>query len=798
MLEPSPSALASVLRPFATSVFAHVRRLAAERQAGQVPLTQPAKIMDDSLNETLDRIRGDSVDSGWWQGLLDRFGQKYIAPDFLRRPALREWLAEESVAVDLKSIATWRIMATSQDEAATRDRLAQSYSNRTGEALYLAAHPIDVVVAILIGGHLAAIPPDQRAVAGVLQTGFSRIDERFDRLNEALSPFTDPFTRQAHTERAAKELDRIVTFRALDPARSRSDVQKLHDRLASGDLVAADTVVKHRVRYWTARLCASDGETLDVARDLGKRIQDDEPNKDLTIVDALIRETDGDSDGAIQLLRDRDDPDSRTALFGVLARSRDSGTALDAFADRMDAADASFFTPVGWRNWAVCMAEVGSWQEAADRLARIDGTWSEAPVLAFVEGFINSQLLLPDERRSATGDPRLYGGISPNQGERAEVAHARATSCFELAQSGLQDLDDTRFKRFIADWCWWLRLMDPNDENARSACVEIRENLESKAPDVRLVPFASAFGVSFNRESLHRHLFGREKLGGLDDDELRAECLLFLTAMNSGGRGAREFLDYLETRQARLARVMPDSLLKAARVDALVTDNQVEKARALLAETRSGLDEAEVIRLSTMIDAHEGIDVRSELEQAYQKTRDIVDLHNLVEYLKQSNDRGALLPLLEELIEKQRTVANLMDLVVCLSGRPFFDHRQIVEILDINLDLVEQSPNLKMAKALSLFNVGRFSDAGTLNDQLLSVDHHAADHRVNALALDIKIAIATGDWERLPAIVEREWPRRNEHDAEVLLTLARISSHQGRNPNRALALAKLAGGEGTR
>ena len=236
MPDPSPSALASVLRPFATSVFAHARRLSTERRAGRVPLTQPSLIMDELLNETINRIRGDSVDSGWWQGLLDQFGQQYIAPHFLRKPAFQDWLAEEQVRNDLKTIATWRIFSTAQDEAAPRDRLARSYSNRTGEALYLAAAPIDVVVAILMAGYIGAIRPGQLAVAGMVQTGFSRIEDRFDRLNEVISPVIDPFTRQAHTEHATKELARILTLRVFDPAKSRSDIQTLHDRMVSGDL----------------------------------------------------------------------------------------------------------------------------------------------------------------------------------------------------------------------------------------------------------------------------------------------------------------------------------------------------------------------------------------------------------------------------------------------------------------------------------------------------------------------------------------------------------------------------------
>ena len=139
------------------------------------------------------------------------------------------------------------------------------------------------------------------------------------------------------------------------------------------------------------------------------------------------------------------------------------------------------------------------------------------------------------------------------------------------------------------------------------------------------------------------------------------------------------------------------------------------------------------------------------------------------------------------MVAQHRTITNVNDLVVCLSGRPFFDHRQIVELLDANSDLVDRSSDLKGAKAWALFHSGRLAEARELNDQLLN-DPGAAD----ALRLDINIAVASGNWEHLPAIVEREWPRRNELAAETLLRLAQISGHQGRSPERALRLVKLA------
>ena len=793
MPELSLSALASLLRPFVSRVFGYAPRLLAERRSGQEPTTQPSSIMDELLNETLDRTRGGSIDTGWWQSLLDRFGQQYIAPDFLKKPALQEWLSEEPVAQDLKTIATWRVMATAQDEAAPRYRLARTYSDHTGEARHFAAGPIDTVVAILVAGYIEAIRTDPRATAGMLQTGVSRIDridERLDHLTRYISPNTDPATRRTHTAIAEKELSRILVVRAVIPARTRSDIQTLLRRLDSGDLAAAGAAVKHNVRYWTARLCASDSETLDVARDLREQIRDHEPDRDLSIVDALICDIDGDSDRAIRLLRDRDDPDSRTALFGVLARYRGAHAALSEFAEATTAANAGVFTAVGWRNWATCMAEIGQWQEAAEILARLDDPWSSAPALALVEGFINAQLLLPEGRRSATGVVQVFAGIGPNQGEHAEAAHARATACFELANSVLKEIADADLERLVSDWSWWLRLMDPNDEGANDAHDGLRQALERGTPDVRMVSFAWAFGVSFDTEPLRRFLSRRERLGGLNADELRGECLLYLVDMHSERIAARDFIHYLEARQSRLTRKMPDGLLTAVRIDALLRDKQAARARAILAEMRDDLNEVEAMGLSAMIDEHEGRDPRTALERAYGETRDPTVLPDLVRCLKQADDREALLPLLKELVAQHRTIANIKDLVGCLSGRPFFDHRQIVELLDANSDLVDRSSDLKSAKAWALFHSGRLSEARELNDQIRN-GPHAAD----ALGLDINIAVASGNWEHLPAIVEREWPRRNELAAETLLRLAQISGHQGRSSERALRLATLAAGK---
>ena len=788
MTEPSLSAAASLL-PFVTSVFGHARRLSAERQASQAPLAPSSAIMDELLNETLNRIRGGNIDSPWWRNLLDRFSQEYVTPDFLRKPALQEWLEENRVTNELKTIATWRIIGTDRDEAALRDRLAQSYSHRTGEALHLAAGPIDVVVAILVAGYIEAIPPDQRAVAGMMQTGLSRIDDRLDRFHKSISPTNDPITRRAHTECADKELARILALRAFDSTTARADIQKLHERLDTGDLSAADDGARSKVRYWLARLCAGDAETLDIAKQYQAQIRSSDPGADLSIVDALILLADGDPDVAIRMLRDHDDPDSRSVLFTLFVQSQGADAALDKFGDSISDSYAHLFTAVGWMNWICCMAEAGRWEEAAQHLAGLDGVWSEMPALTFFEGVVNAQLLLPGENRHLTGGPPLFVGITPNQGEQAEGIHERAKTCFEQAQSGIEDIGKPDLKRDVAVWQCWLRLMDPKGGNIRhEAFGEIRQNLESNHPDVDLVLLAFVFDISFDRKLLRQYLDGRNKLGGLNDEELRAECILFLLDLRSGEMKCRDFLIYLERHQSRLDTTVPDNLLMAMKVGTLVEDNQTERARALLEEMSGAIHKAEVMRLSAMIDVHSGIDPRQQLEQAYRETGNISDLHSLIGCLKEADDRESLLPLLKKMMELQRTVANARDLVACMSGPPFFHHDRVVEFLETNPDLVEQSLDLQCAKAWALFATSRLSDARELTESLKRAGQQAG----NVLALDINIAVASGDWELLPEIVGREWPRRSTHDAETLVRLAHIAGHQSHSPARALDLARLA------
>ena len=324
--------------------------------------------------------------------------------------------------------------------------------------------------------------------------------------------------------------------------------------------------------------------------------------------------------------------------------------------------------------------------------------------------------------------------------------------------------------------------MDPNVETAKFARHEIRQSMDDDKHAASLMMFAWAFKIIFNVEPLKRYLEQRRQFGGLDDRDLIAEFLLAETSKTPHDLSA-----YLEQNRIRLKQIISPTVVTGISICALIKDGQLKKAYETLEDNRNELNEQSSHRLATMIEANEGKDIRSQLEDNYRDTNDLVDLQNLVQDLKIANDHEALRPLLRELFQRHSTPENAHDYVACLTKHPFADYEEIIRFLDTDANLFSKVDDLKAVKAHALFQVGRFADAKIINDELL---HHRTHH--SDLLLDIDISIAIGEWERIPEIVNREWPRRDSHTPETLTILAQLAGQFDQNIDRALQIARLA------
>ena len=532
-----------------------------------------------------------------------------------------------------------------------------------------------------------------------------------------------------------------------------------------------------------ARLSVLDEQKLSSAQTFRDDLKQIEPDMDLSIIEALFLEAEGNVDKALQILRDRDDPDSRSVLFSMLARSSSGEDALAWFDNQEGRDNRDFFTAVGWQNLGINLAKAGRWKEAINRLVHLETLWSETPTLAFIEGVINASMLLPeDHRKIALETLPVYPGITPVLGEKAKRHHARAQTCLEHTERTLREIAPQELIRFIGHWRLWLQLMNPNISDKASVYQEIRETMQDGMQAVSLMPFAWAFNIHFDAEPIQEHLAKRKQVGGLNVQEQLAEFLLIEQSMTP-----RALVNYLQQHKERLAEVIPSPIITSWRVEALAKDGQTEEARLLLQTQASSLGQDISNRLTVLIDTYEGSDPRDQLEAQYRKTGNLIDLINLVSYLKQAEDHTVLLPLLRELFERQPSINNACDYVACLNHPIHQNYGKIITFLDTHPDIVEQSDKLISAKAWSLFYGGEHQKSKDINDTLLTRRTNQND-----LALDINIAVAAGEWERFSTIVNREWQRRNAHTPEMLIGLAQLASQEEQNANRALELCNLA------
>jgi len=171
-----------------------IRRLYRERQAGN-ELRQPETVLDTELKKTIRRLRMKPIEEVWWKNILNSIGNQYIAPDFLKKPSIQEWLSDTQNESDLFFLAKDIVMGGEVYLPDCKDRLALSYSDYTGEDRNFSTSIISAVSSILAAGCLAPLqqesgsPVHEREVlfgSQITLTDFSieSYNERIDTLEK--------------------------------------------------------------------------------------------------------------------------------------------------------------------------------------------------------------------------------------------------------------------------------------------------------------------------------------------------------------------------------------------------------------------------------------------------------------------------------------------------------------------------------------------------------------------------------------------------------------------------------------
>lgn len=318
----SLTALSKPLISIGKAVAPIIKRLHAEHQAGADNASIRTNLLDASLEETLGRLQDIEAHDAWWRDLLQRAASQYVRPEYLEKPAIREWLSEPAVRADLKALARAQLVPGSNEDAAVAARVAERYAVRTGEAAALATGPIEAILNILLAGSLAPASKGDLLTAGMVQEAQRQTIPHLERIETKLDArAADAIVIEAHTEKAKAALGDILRRRALPLVDVRAELLALSHRLGNeGDLRFCAASARAEIFLWVARLHAQTPDTLELARRFRGSTLSVLPTADTAILDAWLSATSGDAEGGLVRLRDIDTPDARSNVFFMLAR----------------------------------------------------------------------------------------------------------------------------------------------------------------------------------------------------------------------------------------------------------------------------------------------------------------------------------------------------------------------------------------------------------------------------------------------------------------------------------------------
>lgn len=767
--------LVSILAP-AISFF---RRGKAERDAGVNPSAAMSDSADDLLDGALGRLGAVSVDDSGWERLSNGIAAAFVRPEHFSKPHLREWISRPDANAALRRVTKARL-AFAPERIDDNEKLLSIYMEISGEHRSCAESNLHAAVSFLTASLVGAAK--DAGNAAISQAGFASVHHRFNAVEEKLdaalelrSNMTRGAVAEHHGRDARSRLDSILRRRASIGAGALDELDKLLLALdRDGEFEAAPLSLRVEALDWLARISASLGqlERAEAAfAELTKQGRDPSPP-----ARAWGEAARGHVDEALRLLAELDTADCRSSIFGILRAKKGDEAAL-AYLDSLNGLTSETLTPAGWTNVATCLVEGGNLERATAVVSSLPASLvDEWPLLGYIGGLIYaSNSISPEMRERVLHMEYLSAASHLLDGAGADEWRTKAHSSFEACRRAAEELGDDDLATHSTGWLRWLRLVDPARRDGEVTALISEMNDGERA--VYLIPLAHAFNVRFDPAALERRLDRAQLLGGLSPREINAKVMLLIHT----GRFA-ELASFIEDNWDRLSELESREALGGTLVSALAQAGECLKAEEVLTAKQETLHSADVPRFRLMISQCKGEDPTTQAREVFETSGQLVDLANLVMSLEKNDRWPEMGPFAFELFSREPNTANAKRHAECMRRSGVPDEDQI-SFFDKWPDLVVADMDLMSARAWALFHLGRVSEASDINNRLLEGRFGGND-----VALDVNLAVRMGEWERIPAILEREWKRRERLPVELLLHMSRVASSRARE--RSLDLVK--------
>ena len=559
------------------------------------------------------------------------------------------------------------------------------------------------------------------------------------------------FPPQLADRELKEELSKALRRRGFMGTDIGAELAALAARAIDGELSLGSATLRAEIcdRAARANIAVRAGELSRRFRDCAHSL---DPTRDLRIADAVLKEAQGDPDGALRDLRSQNRPDgeTRSAIFVTFIRRQEPEAALKwVRSENLTAADLS---APGAMNLVLTEITSGEFDAAVQSIGEVpEAYFTQCPALYLIRARLRVASILPVDQKAAVfqGLPTNPKALQPAVGPAGEEKIVAASADLQHVLGLLRGLDLGHLERFLSEFDLWLRLQNPATREAA------REQLAAEIADpektLHRVRLALAYDVPFNREALERHLAAQKQFGGWTADERHAAFLLVYHSADPE-RIAAFFDTYHDDlfNQTDLAY----SALAGIEIEVFARTGRFEDARRHISQHRQSghLTNGQAQQLEEIVGHVEKGDEVESLRQRYIESPSLTDLRILIAALRNRRDLKQLADYAPRLARATKAGEDF-DLAV----RGLFDSRRYSELIALTEELPELQKlddDYAAAHGWALAEVGRVLEARDIARQLLARRDVASDRE-----LAVMTAVETGDWGNLQAIVAREASR---------------------------------------
>lgn len=546
--------------------------------------------------------------------------------------------------------------------------------------------------------------------------------------------------------------------------KTKEYAERLIQRLRSGDYAGGSDSVRSLALAWCARVIGKDNRTFsseqlaDLARQLGY-------SPAVTVASACAAADKNDLDTALEILAQIRSPLTRSVAYILIARHQ-TKEAADTWLSSSGLSPADL-DPDGKFVYLANALSRGHWEPAFDLTSTLDvADFAATPALLHAAAMAHLLQAVPIELRASVLnqiplEPKTFPLSADNLG-----LHERRTAMelFSRCEAVARELGCEAAANAVSDYVLWLELRDP--KIAPSALNRLRESLADPEHGLRRTPLALGFGVPVDIRTVEAEIERQIALaGGAPTQEVALARFALVLGQSDPTRVAED----IERNRQQLSSHIDTVTLRSIEIEALTRAGMRDRA----AEVLEALSEEEVPAerlndLKRMVHHFEDASHLETLKDRFEQSGQLPDLVNLVVAMEDAGDWESASTYGRLQFQRTRSVGDAERVARALQNANRLD--ELHTFLSEQRDLLDQSDNLRLMYAWSLYGIGALAKAHA-ELALLRAKGESSQTR----NLEVSLLVTSGDWEPISSIVEREWSRKDEATARELMQLAQLA-----------------------